>query len=370
MNEERMHAVFRLRADGDAARARAQTLALEQSIEMPLEAVMDERVLRDVVARVERLEPQPDGGTLAHLAFAVETLGADPGQTLNMLFGNSSLLGDVELVGLQLPAALAATFGGPAHGIAGVRKATGAHGRALTCTALKPIGSRVADLARMTAAFADAGLDIIKDDHGWPARGAVLFEERVIACQREVERANRGRSTRTLYAPVISGDAATLRRQLAFAVDHGVGMVLTMPMLAGASTFNALRREFPLVAFMAHPALAGDQIAPPVLLGTLFRAWGADAVIFPNHGGRFSYSPATCRALADRLREPLAGLAPALPVPAGGMSVERVPELIADYGLDTVLLIGGNLLLARERLAERARAFVEAVAGARSGAAA
>jgi ribulose-bisphosphate carboxylase large chain len=53
-----------------------------------------------------------------------------------------------------------------------------------------------------------------------------------------------------------------------------------------------------------------------------------------------------------------------MPVPAGGMSVERVPEIVADYGLDTMLLIGGNLLLARERLAERSAEFVQAVAAA------
>jgi len=364
MSETRLQATYRLRASGAAAEQRAQVLALEQSIEMPLAAVMDERVAREVVARVERLEPQADGTTLAHLALAHETLGGDAGQTLNMLFGNSSLLGDVELVDLALPRALAAAFGGPAQGIAGIRALTGAHGRALTCTALKPLGSTAADLARMTAAFADAGLDIIKDDHGWPARGATPFEERVAACQREVERANRGRRQRTLYAPVLSGDAATLRRQLGCAIDHGVKMVLTTPMLAGASNFNTLRREFPQVAFMAHPALAGNQIAAPVLLGTLFRAWGADAVIFPNHGGRFSYTAANCHALAARLREPLAGLAPSLPVPAGGMTVERVPELLAEYGHDSVLLIGGNLLLAREQLEQRARAFVDAVAAA------
>jgi ribulose-bisphosphate carboxylase large chain len=43
------------------------------------------------------------------------------------------------------------------------------------------------------------------------------------------------------------------------------------------------------------------------------------------------------------------------------MSVERVPEIVREYGGDTVLLIGGSLLIARERLADRARAFVEAV---------
>jgi len=46
------------------------------------------------------------------------------------------------------------------------------------------------------------------------------------------------------------------------------------------------------------------------------------------------------------------------------MSVERVPELKREYGADSMLLIGGSLLIARERLAERSRDFVEAVTAA------
>ena len=54
---------------------------------------------------------------------------------------------------------------------------------------------------------------------------------------------------------------------------------------------------------------------------------------------------------------------PALPVPAGGMTVERVPEMVAGYGNDTMLLIGGGLLSAKDRLLERSREFVAAVRG-------
>jgi ribulose-bisphosphate carboxylase large chain len=57
-----------------------------------------------------------------------------------------------------------------------------------------------------------------------------------------------------------------------------------------------------------------------------------------------------------------AAIKPALPVPAGGMGLERVPELVREYGADTVLLIGGSLLIAREHLAQRSRDFVAAVA--------
>jgi ribulose-bisphosphate carboxylase large chain len=44
------------------------------------------------------------------------------------------------------------------------------------------------------------------------------------------------------------------------------------------------------------------------------------------------------------------------------MTVERVPEMARDYGSDVMLLIGGGLLSAGPRLAERTRAFVAAAA--------
>jgi ribulose-bisphosphate carboxylase large chain len=89
---------------------------------------------------------------------------------------------------------------------------------------------------------------------------------------------------------------------------------------------------------------------------------GADATVFPNHGGRFGYSPETCRALARAALDPDRGLHATVPVPAGGMTTERVPEMLAFYGADVMLLVGGALLAARERLAEEAARFSRSVA--------
>jgi hypothetical protein len=126
---------------------------------------------------------------------------------------------------------------------------------------------------------------------------------------------------------------------------------------------KALVREFPDIAFFAHPALGGvARIAPPLLIGKLFRLLGADAVIFPTHGGRFGYTAATCRDLAVKAREPWAGLQPSLPAPAGGITLDRVADILDFYGPDTMLLIGGSLLSARERLAEETAAFTRRVA--------
>jgi ribulose-bisphosphate carboxylase large chain len=55
------------------------------------------------------------------------------------------------------------------------------------------------------------------------------------------------------------------------------------------------------------------------------------------------------------------GLKPCVPVPAGGMTTDRVGEMLDFYGADVMLLIGGALLEARDRLVEATAAFVEQV---------
>jgi hypothetical protein len=116
---------------------------------------------------------------------------------------------------------------------------------------------------------------------------------------------------------------------------------------------QTLARQYPDVAFFAHPTMGGAaRIAPGLLIGKLFRLLGADAVIFPNHGGRFGYTPETCRSLAEQARMAWHGMRPSVPVPAGGMTLDRVPEMLDFYGPDAMLLIGGSLL-AGARSADR-----------------
>lgn len=359
MSDSCVYATYRLHVSAQRASERALQLALEQSIEMPLEAVTDARVRAEVVAHVESVQEQPDGSHLARLALSTQTIADDPGQLMNMLFGNCSLQADVELVDVDIPAALAQALGGPSHGVEGLRARTGVQGRPLTCSALKPIGSTPAALAALCRSFAQVGIDLIKDDHGWADQASAPFAQRVQACQRalgEVKEAH------TLYAPSLYGHYGQMREQVLLARAAGVQAVLIAPMVCGVATFVALKREFNDMVFLAHPSLSGGRIAPEVLLGKLFRLFGADVVVFPNHGGRFAFSREACLRIAAYNTQPWHGLKSALPTPAGGMSVERVPDMLRDYGRDCMLLVGGGLLIAREQLEARSRAFVEAVA--------
>jgi ribulose-bisphosphate carboxylase large chain len=155
-----------------------------------------------------------------------------------------------------------------------------------------------------------------------------------------------------------------MRKQMTLARECGIDTVLIAPMIAGWSTFQTLAGENREMAFLSHPSMGGARIAPP-LLAKLFRLLGADAVVFPSFGGRFGYSQDTCRALARSALGDWHGLKPSLPVPAGGMTLERVPELLDFYGRDVMLLIGGNLLSAKERLTVETAKFVDAVKGYR-----
>src|SRR5438094_3889154 len=102
-------------------------------------------------------------------------------------------------------------------------------------------------------------------------------------------------------------------------------------------------------------------IDPEVPLVNILRVAGSDAVIYPNVGGRFTFSDATCAAINDRLRRPLGEVRPAFPVPAGGIDAARVPHWVERYGADTILLVGGSLYAqpdlttAARRLADQVR---------------
>jgi ribulose-bisphosphate carboxylase large chain len=351
-------ATYHIRCEAGAIEERARAVAVEQSVEMPVDAISDERIRGEIVGEVRGIEDLGAGLFAAKIALNAETVGRDAGQLMNMLYGNASILEDVGLHDAVFPQELFDAFGGPRQGFAELRARVGAADRALTSSALKPQGLSGEKLAELARRFAEGGIDYIKDDHGLADQAYSPFAVRV----EKIGAALRAGGYPTRYVPSLTGDLDALRLQLRQARQAGIDTVMVAPMISGLSNLNALARHNPDMAILAHPALAGaSRISPPLLIGKLFRLFGAGAVVFPNYGGRFGYSRETCHALAAAALGEFGGLRPSAPVPAGGMTLARVPELLDFYGTDVILLIGGNLLAARERLVEESRAFVNRV---------
>ena len=353
---------YRIRAPRDQLQGIARALALEQSVEVAAEVVTDPFVAEHIMGRVLAVRPGDDDLHEILIRLATATTGCDVAQTINMLFGNSSLHPHVELVDVDFPPEFLARFAGPRHGIDGIRSQLQATRRPLTCAALKPQGLSTEVLANLAYTLAVNGVDIVKDDHGLADQAYSPFAQRVAACQRAVARAGRETGRACLYAPSLVGSPRALVAQAQMARAEGVGAVLLAPALIGMPVFHELVATQLDVPVIAHPAYAGAaRVAPPLLLGKLFRWLGADAVIFPNFGGRFAYSREECTGIANNARCDWAGYAPTLPVPAGGLTTDRVAELVAFYGPDVMLLIGGALLAPPDRLAARTRSFVAAM---------
>jgi len=359
----RFTAVYRVNETAGRIDARAQGIAVEQSVEMPLAAISDRAVLDEIVGRVETITELGDGTFEVSIRLSVATTGLEAGQLFNMLFGNTSMHPDVQLQDATFPDDILAAFGGPRHGLPGLRQRVNAGARALTCSALKPQGSSARELAELARQLARGGLDFIKDDHGLADQAYSPFAERVPRVAEAVREARAGDGGRTGYLPSLSGNLDQLRRQVEIARAEGVDAVLIAPMVTGVAAFHTLVRENPDIAFMTHPSMSGaTRIAPPLLLGKLFRLLGSDATVFPNHGGRFGYSPAECRELANAALAPWGDFPATVPVPAGGMTLDRVAEMLQFYGNDVIVLIGGGLLAAGARITEETAAFVDAVA--------
>ena len=255
---QRLIASYHVRCDATEIRLRAETIALEQSVELPIDVIDDERVRADIVGRVVSIEECGPAHYEVRIALSAETASPEPGQLLNVLFGNTSLHGDVILDDVDFAPDYLTAFAGPRLGLEGLRQKTMAYGRAMTASALKPQGLSSDALARLAGRLAEGGLDIIKDDHGLADQVYSRFATRVPACAKAVRDAARVTGRQTLYAPSLSGNLDQLREQLHIAREEGVEAVVVAPMLIGLPAFHALARESAGMALLTHPAFNGN----------------------------------------------------------------------------------------------------------------
>ncbi|MGB9357804.1 MAG: RuBisCO large subunit C-terminal-like domain-containing protein [Acidimicrobiia bacterium] len=361
---DRVRAVYEFTGDSADAEGRANALRVEQTIEFPADLVPDDDIQREIIGRIESLGTVGPDLARAEVSYAVETTGFELPQLLNVLFGNSSLLPGVKLVDVDLPSSLTERLGGPRFGIDGLRTLFDAPSRPLLATALKPMGSPPERFAEMAYQLALGGVDMIKDDHSLANQPFAEYADRVRACSDAVRRANEQSGLNAIYMPSINAPQALLEERMRIALDAGAGGLLVLPGITGFDHMRDLANRSDVgVPIMGHPALLGGFVSSPtggiahgVLYGKWMRYAGADLSIFPNYGGRFSFSPAACTEIADACREPIDGVAPIFPSPGGGMTRDRIDEIVDFYGNDVALLIGGDLHRG-ENLEKTAAAF-------------
>lgn len=354
---------YRIRGTEAEALEIAKSMCVEQTVEFPAEHIECPAIHDGILGHIGCHEDLGNGFQRVEIAYAGETAGDDLPQLLNVVFGNSSLLPGITVERVALPETMQAKFPGPRYGVEGLRERLHVYNRPFTFTALKPMGLPPEALAEEAYQCALGGIDLIKDDHGLMDQPFSRYRERVEQAAEAVRRANAETGGHTAYIPNVSGSFREMEDRLSLAVDCGCGGVMVAPGLVGFDmiSYAAERTKLPVVA---HPAFLGGNLDRgeggvdcACLLGQLPRLAGADILVFPNFGGRFSLTEAQCAGIRDRAAE-APGKA-AAPCPAGGMTMGKIEQMARFYGNDTALLMGGSLFTAPGSLAENCRRFRE-----------
>jgi ribulose-bisphosphate carboxylase large chain len=368
LTETRVVAVYRVSGSETDARAKAELICIDQTVEAS-EEILTPDLRERIVGRIEELHVASAGRYDATISYSSELLGRDCSGLLNVLFGTSSLRPGVRLMSFELPAPLLLQWRGPRFGVQGIREATGVSGRALVCAVLKPLGRSSRELAELAYQFTLGGVDLIKDDQGLMDHPFCPFEERAARCAEAVARGMIQTGRQCLYFPHVSGPWDQMRRRAHRAKEVGARGILVAPGLTGFEALKTLAEDDSLaLPILSHPSFLGtyavDQdsgIAPPALYGQLPRLAGADVSIYPSYGTGYAMTKEDCSSIAAACRTPWLHIRPILPTAAGRIGFEQVAEVGLLYGPDVVFILGSRTQKDPQGLVAATKRFVKEV---------
>ncbi len=370
LSGERFFVVYLLCGNREEAFAKATDICFEQTVEFPDELLPSGFIRDGLVGRIESFAQITDARFQAVISYAIETTANELTQLLNVIFGNISIKPGVRVERIELPQSLLKHFKGPRWGKAGLRQLLDITNRPLLFTALKPMGLPAADLAELAYKFAVGGIDIIKDDHGITNQQFATFNERLERCVAAVARANRETGRKTIYVANINAPYHEVIDRARQAKAAGAGGLLIAPGLVGFDLMRTIADDDAIgLPIFSHPTFLGSYvltnngIAHHALFGQIQRLAGADAVIYPNFGGRFAFTLDECRSIVAGANIAMGELKSIFPCPAGGIGLGNIPELLDVYGNEVIFLMGGGLFKHSPDLVENCRYFRSLVGG-------
>jgi ribulose-bisphosphate carboxylase large chain len=348
--------------DYKQAKTKAFDICVEQTIEFPFHLVKKNFIKKFITGKIISLKQISKNLFSVLIQYNKLTIGTDFTQFLNVIFGNSSIKKGIKVEKIYPSDEIIKIWKGPAFGIKGIRKILNVYKRPVLCTAIKPMGLTSKELANLAYKFAYGGIDIIKDDHGLANQKFAPFKQRIKMVCAAVKKSGK----KCLYAPNISADTTDeiIKRAL-FAKKCGAGALVISPGLTGFAIINELANKIKInLPLLFHPAFLGSftvnktsGISHYALYGQLARLCGADIAIFPNFGGRFSFTKKECKEIDNACKDKMANIKKIFPAPGGGMTLDKIPYLKKFYGNDVIFLIGGALIDAGPDIIENCKKF-------------
>ncbi|TYQ18183.1 UNVERIFIED_CONTAM: ribulose-bisphosphate carboxylase large chain [Acetivibrio alkalicellulosi] len=364
LSGERFYVQYHLTGDEKEAYEKAKDICIEQTVEFPEDLIHNGFIRDSIFGKIQSFEKINDNAYKVIISYAIEITSKEFTQFLNVLFGNISIKPGIRLEHIGISPTLEKWFQGPKFGIDGIRERLDVKDKPLFFTAVKPMGLSSKELAKLAYTFSLGGIDIIKDDHGLSNQEFCPFEERVELCCKAVQKSNDETGRKSIFVPNITAPHREMIKKAKLAKDLGAGGLLISPGLSGFDVVRDISIDQGIdLPIFCHPAFLGSYvfgesgIAHQVLFGEIPRLSGADATIFPNFGGRFSFSLEECRKIATSGKEEYGSLKPIFPCPAGGMTIKNIPSSLEVYGKDVAFLVGGGIFKLGPDLLQNIKAF-------------
>jgi 2,3-diketo-5-methylthiopentyl-1-phosphate enolase len=314
---------------------------------------LEQQQLKKHKGRVVSVQSLGEERTKGIIKIAYPTVNFSPDlpAILTTTFGKLSLDGEIKLIDLEFSAELATHFKGPKFGIEGIRKWTGVQDRPFVMSIFKGIlGKDLSFLLNQLEQQARGGVDFVKDDEILFDNDLTPFEERITKGREVLEKVYSEIGHRTRYAVNLTGRTFDLRDKAKRATELGADMLLFNVYAYGLDTLHSLAEDSEItVPIMAHPAVSGAFTPSPqyglsnqLALGKLLRFAGADFSLFPSPYGSVALEKNETLKIVESLTKP-DYVKPTLPVPSAGIHPGMVPQLIEDFGVDSVINAGGGV---------------------------
>ncbi len=347
---EFLTAIYEVDGPASQARSTAERICFDQTIEAERD-LLPPSLESTIVGRLENLEATAGGRYRATIHFRGDLLSGECSDVLNVLFGMSSLRGDVTLRSFGMTNGLFSSWPGPRFGIDGLRQRVGISHRPLLCAVLKPLGRTPQELAELAVRFVEGGVDLIKDDQSLVDQRWSRFEERVSRCGEAIVQASTRRGRPCLYFAHVSGSMDTMRQRAMQAKRLGASGLLVAPGLTGFDALRVLRSDDEIsLPIASHPSMLGTLVdrersglASPIVYGLLPRLVGSDLSIYPAFGSDYPMSQSDCVLIAAHCRQSWGCLCSMMPAVGGRIGPERLVELGAALGRDMVFIVGSRV---------------------------
>ncbi|MCD7036168.1 2,3-diketo-5-methylthiopentyl-1-phosphate enolase [Metabacillus sp. GX 13764] len=318
---------------------------------------------------------QKIGRAIIKIAYPSLNFSQDLPAILTTVFGKLSLDGKIKLLDLDFPPESIGNFKGAKFGIDGIRKQLGVYDRPLLMSIFKGIIGR--DIGYLEQQLRDqllGGVDLVKDDEILFDNPETPFEQRILTGKKVIRQVYEETGIQKLYAVNLTGRTADLRDKARKAADLGASALLLNVFAYGLDVLQSLAEDESVqIPIMAHPAVSGAMTSSSyygfshsLLLGKLVRYAGADFSLFPSPYGSVALERHSALSIAEEctIQRPVARI---FPVPSAGIHPGLVPQLMHDFGNDSIINAGGGVHGHPNGAAGGADAFRAAIDGVLEG---